>query len=114
KNKTNYLFVIYFFMKVLKFGGSSVASPDRIKKVKEIVSQASQNQKVIVVVSAFGGVTDLLVKASLLAAAQDEEYKEILQEIEGRHLSCIESLIDINRQSGVISTVKRDLNVLET
>lgn len=101
-------------MKVLKFGGSSVASSDRIKKVKEIVSQASQKQKIVVVVSAFGGVTDLLVKASLLAAAQDEEYKEILHEIEQRHLNAIAELIDINRQSGVISTVKRDLNVLET
>lgn len=101
-------------MKVLKFGGSSVASPERIKKVKDIVAQTAQDQKVIVVVSAFGGVTDLLVKASLLAAAQDEEYKEILQEIEQRHISCIESLIDINKQSGVISAVKRDLNVLET
>ncbi|EKF55368.1 bifunctional aspartokinase I/homoserine dehydrogenase I [Galbibacter marinus] len=101
-------------MKVLKFGGSSVASPDRIRKVKEIVFKASQKQKVVVVVSAFGGVTDLLVKASLLAAAQDEEYKEILLQIEERHLSAIESLIDINKQSAVISTVKRDLNVLET
>lgn len=101
-------------MKVLKFGGSSVASPERIKKVKDIVAQTAQDQKVIVVVSAFGGVTDLLVKASLLAASQDEEYKEILQEIEQRHLNCIESLIDISKQSGVISTVKRDLNVLET
>src|SRR5690606_22796482 len=101
-------------MKVLKFGGSSVASSDRIKKVKEIVSQASKDQKVVMVVSAFGGVTDLLVKASLLAAAQDEEYKEILQEIEQRHLGAISELIDINKQSGVISTVKRELNVLET
>lgn len=101
-------------MKILKFGGSSVASPDCIKKVKEIVAQEAKEQKVVVVVSAFGGVTDLLVKASLLAAAQDEEYKEILQQIEQRHLSCIESLIDISKQSRVISTVKRDLNVLET
>lgn len=100
-------------MKVLKFGGSSVASPDRIRKVKEIVSKASQGQKVVVVVSAFGGVTDLLVKASLLAAAQDEEYKEILLQIEERHLGTIESLIDISKQSAVISTVKRELNVLE-
>lgn len=101
-------------MKVLKFGGSSVANPDSIKKVKEIVAQAAQEQKVVVVLSAFGGVTDLLVKASLFAAAQDEEYKEILQQLEHRHLSTIESLIDIGKQSAVISTVKRELNVLET
>jgi aspartokinase/homoserine dehydrogenase 1 len=101
-------------MKVLKFGGSSVASPDSLKKVKQIVAQASEQEKVVVVVSAFGGITDLLVKASLLAAAQDQEYREVLLQIEQRHLNCIESLIDINKQSRVISTVKRELNVLET
>src|SRR5699024_8641007 len=101
-------------MKVLKFGGSSVASPESLKKVKQIVAQASEQEKVVVVVSAFGGITDILVKASLLAAAQDQEYREVLLQIEQRHLNCIESLIDINKQSRVISTVKRELNVLET
>ena len=45
-------------MKVLKFGGTSVANNTSINKVIEIVSK--QSDKSVVVVSALGGVTDLL------------------------------------------------------
>jgi len=41
-------------MKVLKFGGSSVANSENIQKVLAIVKQESKNEKVAVVVSAFG------------------------------------------------------------
>ena len=41
-------------MKVLKFGGSSVASSENIQKVLAIVGEESKNQKVVVLVSAFG------------------------------------------------------------
>ena len=47
-------------MKVLKFGGTSVGSAENIRKVKEIVK--SQNDDVIVVVSALGGITDKILK----------------------------------------------------
>ena len=53
-------------MKVLKFGGSSVANSENIKKVLAIVANESKNQKIAVVVSAFGKTTD-----NLLAAAKD-------------------------------------------
>lgn len=46
-------------MKVLKFGGTSVGSIESLKNVKNIVE--SQDDQVIVVVSALGGVTDLLL-----------------------------------------------------
>ena len=46
-------------MKILKFGGTSVGSADNIKRIGEIV--LSQQEKIIVVVSALGGVTDMLV-----------------------------------------------------
>ena len=46
-------------MQVLKFGGTSVANAENIKKVIAIVKQSSQKDKTIVVVSALGGVTDL-------------------------------------------------------
>ncbi|MDG3583669.1 bifunctional aspartate kinase/homoserine dehydrogenase I [Galbibacter pacificus] len=101
-------------MKVLKFGGTSVANAQNIEKVKNIVANSSKNEKAVVVVSAFGGVTDMLIKASLLAASQNESYKNVLEEIEDKHLKTIQELIDINNQSKVISNVKRELNVLET
>ena len=67
---------------IQKFGGTSVANAQNIEKVKNIAAKASNTEKAVIVVSAFGGVTDMLVKASLLAAAQDETYKQVLEEIE--------------------------------
>ena len=49
-------------MKVMKFGGTSVGSPSSILKVKSIVEAVSE--PVIIVVSALGGITDKLIKAS--------------------------------------------------
>ena len=62
-------------MKVLKFGGTSVAHPENINKVKSILANQN-NVQIAVVVSAFGGVTDLLFNASNLASEQDVTYKE--------------------------------------
>ena len=56
-------------MKVLKFGGTSVATPENIRKVRSIVQ--SQDDVVVVVVSALGGVTDELVRISALAESAD-------------------------------------------
>ncbi|WP_420600968.1 bifunctional aspartate kinase/homoserine dehydrogenase I [Flagellimonas sp.] len=100
-------------MKVLKFGGTSVANPENINRVKAIVQDAG-SKKVAVVVSAFGGITDLLLNTASLAANQDLKYKESLAEIENRHISTIKELIPVQKQSGILSKVKSDLNVLET
>ncbi|RZS93763.1 bifunctional aspartate kinase/homoserine dehydrogenase I [Aquimarina brevivitae] len=101
-------------MNVLKFGGSSVANAANIKKVIDIIDQQSRDQKVYVVVSAFGGVTDLLLKAGEKAAKGQESYKEIINEIEDRHISAIKDLIPIAVQSPVISKIKAEINTLES
>ncbi|MEO1010199.1 MAG: bifunctional aspartate kinase/homoserine dehydrogenase I [Bacteroidota bacterium] len=100
-------------MKVLKFGGTSVANAQNIALVKNIVASRSTD-KIIVVVSAFGGITDLLLKAGQLASDQNQGYRDILKEIEDRHLNTIKELIPINAQSGILSKAKSDLNTLET
>ena len=81
--------------------------------VKDIVANTATD-KTIVVVSAFGGVTDQLLHAALLASVQNVEYKVILKEIEDRHLTTVKELIPINAQSQVLSKVKSDINTLET
>lgn len=100
-------------MQVLKFGGTSVANAQNIALVKDIVSN-TKSDKVIVVVSAFGGVTDTLLNASELASQQDSTYKDLVGDVEDRHLSAVKSLIPINVQSAVLSRVKSELNALET
>tara|TARA_R110000868_G_scaffold109560_1_gene297771 strand:- start:28316 stop:30760 length:2445 start_codon:yes stop_codon:yes gene_type:complete len=100
-------------MKVLKFGGTSVANAQNIALVKNIVANSTAD-KTIVVVSALGGVTDLLLNTASLASNQDKTYKTIFNQIEERHLTTIKELIPIASQSKVLSKVKSELNTLET
>ncbi|MFI4954673.1 MAG: aspartate kinase, partial [Gammaproteobacteria bacterium] len=73
-------------MKIIKFGGSSVAKLDRIKQVTAIVNDLYlTSPELVVVVSALGGVTDLLVKAGEEAVSRDENYKNTFAEIKKRH-----------------------------
>ncbi|MFT7158527.1 MAG: aspartokinase/homoserine dehydrogenase 1, partial [Parvicella sp.] len=73
-------------MKVLKFGGTSVGSVKNIEKVISIIEVASQTNRIAVIVSAFGGVTDQLIDAGNLAAAKDSNYVVIFNSIKERHL----------------------------
>jgi len=69
-------------MKVLKFGGTSVANAENIKLVLDIVINKAQGEKLVVVVSALSKVTDLLHLAASKAASNDESFKDIVTEIE--------------------------------
>lgn len=100
-------------MKVLKFGGSSVATSENINKAMEIVKESAYNTKVIVVVSALGGITDLLLEAGNLACIGDENYKNQFKLIEDRHLKVIRELIPVGNQSSILGHVKKMLNKLE-
>ena len=82
-------------MKVLKFGGSSVATPESIKQVKSIVQ--SQEDVVVVVVSALGGVTDELIRISALAESADASYLEKLQALRKRHTDTCDALVDASK-----------------
>ncbi len=100
-------------MKVLKFGGSSVATSENINKAIEIVKDSALSTEIIVVVSALGGITDLLLEAGNLACIDDENYKNKFKSIEERHLKVIRELIPVGNQSGVLGHVKKMLNKLE-
>jgi aspartokinase/homoserine dehydrogenase 1 len=80
-------------MKVLKFGGSSVANSENIKKVLAIVASASKEQKVAVVVSAFGKTTDNLLAAAHSALVDITIAKNILETIKELHYQVIDDLI---------------------
>ena len=100
-------------MQVLKFGGTSVANAENINKVVAIVKDAIIKDRSIVVVSALGGITDILLGAATLAAAGDETYKEQLQIVEQRHLDAVKALLPVTGQSGVLSMVKKYCNEIE-
>ncbi len=96
-------------MKVLKFGGSSVGSATAIKQVKEIIGQ--QTTDVVVVVSALGGVTDLILKAAKTAVAGTGDFHLILAEIKNRHSQTIFELFETT--DDVVSITESLLDELE-
>lgn len=100
-------------MKVIKFGGTSLGTPENIKKVKAIVAQKSDGDQLIVVVSAFGGVTNQLNACSRLAEQGDASYKVILDDLIERHLSAVQKLLGAKSQSSVMAKVRLALNQLE-
>jgi aspartokinase/homoserine dehydrogenase 1 len=82
-------------MKVLKFGGSSVAKPERIRRIGDILKNYYSNgERFTVVFSAFGGVTDMLIEMSELAAAGDVAYQEVFETFSKRHFEAIHELLN--------------------
>ena len=80
-------------MRVLKFGGSSLGSPTRVRDVGRIVLDAHRREPVVVVVSAFQGVTDQLVECARLAERGDAAYISILHGIAKRHRTAVARLV---------------------
>src|SRR3989338_5098594 len=101
-------------MKILKFGGSSVENPERIRNVINIIMNSQkENKEIAVIFSAFGGVTDKLIETSALAAKGDERYKKLFSELEKRHLDTVNSLIAVEKQTKVLNHIKNLLKELE-
>ena len=80
-------------LRVLKFGGSSVATPDRIRDAGRIVLNTANDNPVVVVVSAFQGVTNALLDCATRAERRDAEYVRVYDEIAARHHAAIDSLL---------------------
>ncbi len=80
-------------MRVLKFGGSSVASAARIRSVSNIILDAVKDEPVIVVVSAFQGVSTKLLACAQMAANADEKYQNLQGELLRQHQQIISELM---------------------
>jgi aspartokinase/homoserine dehydrogenase 1 len=101
-------------MQVLKFGGSSVGTPEAISKVIAIVKERVKTNQAIVVVSAMSGVTDQLILLAQSAAQGNEAYKTIIQNLEQKHLDAVRALLPIQQQAGTLSMVKQLINEIES
>lgn len=78
-------------MKVLKFGGTSVGSVESILSVKRIVER--QEEPVVVVVSALGGITDQLLNTAQQAVTGDAAYREQYEQMVTRHHQMVDTVI---------------------
>ena len=85
-------------MKVLKFGGSSVANTENIKQVLSIVAKTSKDSKVAVIVSAFGKTTNNLIAGANEALIDITTAKEILDTIKELHFKVIDDLVVKNKK----------------
>lgn len=100
-------------MKVLKFGGTSVANAQNILLVENIIKKESLKDHVVVIVSALHSVTDQLIKAAEYAAAKDETYLRITKGLEEKHIILVKELIPVLAQSSWLSFVKKHFNDIE-
>ncbi|MCM1077352.1 MAG: bifunctional aspartate kinase/homoserine dehydrogenase I [Bacteroides sp.] len=98
-------------MKVLKFGGTSVGSVNSLLNLKEIVE--GQQSPTIVVVSALGGITDLLIKTARTAADGNENYRELFETIVKRHHDIIDGVIT-NRPGELLKEIDKLLAELSS
>jgi aspartokinase/homoserine dehydrogenase 1 len=102
-------------MKVLKFGGSSVKSAENILKVKKIVENYGQScvlcapQPLIVVVSAFGGITDKLIATAQTAALGNAAYETMYKEIADIHTGIAKDLKIDERSLSLVESLLTDL-----
>jgi aspartokinase/homoserine dehydrogenase 1 len=79
-------------VKALKFGGSSVSTPERIRVVARIISEAATNERIVVVVSAFQGITNQLIHCARLAESGGRGYLASYKEIAKRHRTMLHEL----------------------
>ena len=103
-------------MKILKFGGSSVGTSERIKNVVDIVINSQKtNGNVAVVFSAFQGVTDLLIEAGNTAANGDKSYLDIYNNLYVKHKEMLYTLIStpkIQEYSIIVDDILKELSDL--
>ncbi len=91
-------------MKVLKFGGSSVGSAERIRGVQSIIR--SQSGSCVVVFSAFQGVTDQLKQISQHAARRNENYKLLLNDLIVKHREIVNAISPDDRKDFILSGIE--------
>ncbi len=95
-------------MKVMKFGGTSVGSPDRMKEVTKLVTKSGE--PVFVVLSAMSGTTNSLVEISdYLYKKNPEGANEVINTLERKYMKHIEELYSTEE----MKTVTRDFIVTE-
>ena len=99
-------------MRVLKFGGSSLAGKNGLVRLKDIIID-KRPEKCIIVVSAFAGITDSLENILEQAFSGDNSFYDSLKNIEDLHMGYIKQYIPLKKQGYSISFVKSRINELE-
>jgi aspartokinase/homoserine dehydrogenase 1 len=84
-------------MKILKFGGSSLATPATVRSVASIILEARRAEPIVVVVSAFQGITNQLLECARLAEDGNDAYVAVYDTIARRHRAAVSALVTRRR-----------------
>lgn len=100
-------------MRVLKFGGTSVGTPDTIKGLLNILRDYYRRGEAFTVVySAFSKVTDTLIDMATRAGKGDQGYLEILEKVRNRHFEAIDQLLEPASQPPVQAHIAANFEAL--
>ncbi|MDR1215289.1 MAG: aspartate kinase, partial [Treponema sp.] len=94
--------------KVMKFGGTSVGSPSGVKQIIEII----KNEKAVVVVSAFSGVTDTLIELARKCRNRDSHYIEIFENLKKRHYDMASSFLSGDALNSALLVIEKPFSEL--
>src|ERR1700759_993776 len=87
-------------MQILKFGGTSVGSAERMKAVAKLINYSNRK---IVVLSAMSGTTDHLVKiTNALSKGNPKEASGLINELEIKYKDTVDKLFatDVSKNKG--------------
>jgi len=100
----------------MKFGGTSVATGENIRRVAKIVAgSVKKDQRVVVVVSALAGVTNQLVEEAEQAKKKDEkQIQEFTRKLVEKHVAtATEAIKDKSIQKEVEQVIRKTVSSLE-
>lgn len=93
-------------LQIVKFGGSSVQSAETLVQVARIIRQLAQEQRLVVVLSAMGGMTDLLLDAAE-HAVRGADFSTHVTTFEQRHRLAAETVLPVGpRRDATIEKIK--------
>ena len=102
-------------MKIMKFGGTSVGHPDRMRQVAELITKT--NEPTFVILSALSGTTNALVSiGDAMAAGNRMQAKENIDKLETHYCSFIKELLKtevaLKKAGNILSEHFEFLNII--
>ena len=100
---------------IMKFGGTSLCSADKVRNVSKIVKDYSFNNQIILVASALSGVTNSLVRLSeLVKTSNSEKIVNELEKLNELHTNISKNSIkDPNIENEVLESISSTLDELK-
>jgi aspartate kinase len=96
------------YLRVMKFGGTSVGDADCVRRAAAIVQSAASQGPVVVVVSAISGVTNRLIQAAHRAEEGDQDtFPMLVEELRAQHETALKALISDPQRRAEIAEVCR-------